>query len=231
MGGGLFSVLLVAGAIFAVGFAALTWWASVKRRERLQAWATANGWTFATSDPSLVDFSRMQPFGAGHAKKATEVLAGRYDGQSALSFTYHWTTGTGRDSTTHTAHVVGIVLPAYLPTLEVTPEGLGAKLAKLVGAEDLQFESDDFNRAFRVASSDPQVAHAIVHPRLMERMLRSDAVDTAWRIEGTWILTWTSGSTDLDLLAPQLGLLSAVVRSIPRHVWLDHGFDPQGSAV
>ena len=32
--------------------------------------------------------------------------------------------------------------------------------------------------------------------------------------------------TDLDRLASRLGLLTAVVRSIPRHVWLDHGFDP-----
>ncbi|WP_028050468.1 DUF3137 domain-containing protein [Cellulomonas sp. URHD0024] len=214
-----------------VAFAALGWWASRKRIERLRVWASANGWTYATSDRSLVDFSRMQPFGVGHAKKATEVLAGRFERLSALSFTYRWTTGSGRDSTTHTAHVVAMVLPAALPTVELTPDGFGAKLAKLVGAQDIQFESDDFNRAFRVASSDPRVAHAIVHPRLMERMLRDDALGSSWRIEGTWILTWATGSTDLDRLASRLALLSSIVRSIPRHVWLDHGFDPQMSPL
>jgi hypothetical protein len=224
-------VLFVLFAVGLVAFAALGWWASVKRREGLQKWAAVNGWTYTSSDRSLVDFSRMQPFGVGHSKKATEVLAGRYDRLSALSFTYRWTTGSGKSATTHTAHVVGVVLPAYLPTVEVTPDGFGAKLAKLVGAQDIQFESDDFNRAFRVASSDPQVAHAIVHPRLMERMLRDDALGSAWRIEGTWILTWATGSTDLDRLASMLGLLSAVVGSIPRHVWLDHGFDPLSSTA
>jgi hypothetical protein len=224
-------VLFVLFAVGLIGFVAVGWWASVKRRERLQRWAQVNGWTFASSDRSLVDFSRAQPFGVGHSKKATEVLAGRYDGHSALSFTYRWTTGSGKEASTHTAHVVGLALPAFLPTVEVTPDGLGAKLAKLVGAQDIQFESEDFNRAFRVASSDPQVAHAIVHPRLMERMLRADARGSCWRIEGTWILTWATGSTDLDRLASRLALLSAVVRSVPRHVWLDHGFDPLTSTV
>ena len=224
-------LLFVLFAIGLVGFVAVGWWASVKRRERLQKWATLSGWTYAASDRSLVDFSRGQPFGVGHSKKATEVLAGRYDRLSALSFTYRWTTGSGKEATTHTSHIVGVVLPAYLPTVELTPDGLGAKLAKLVGAQDIQFESDDFNRAFRVASSDPRVASAIVHPRLMERMLRDDARGSTWRIEGTWILSWASGSTDLDRLASRLGVLSAVVRSIPRHVWLEHGFDPLSSPV
>ena len=103
---------------------------------------------------------------------------------------------------------MGVALPTYLPTVELTPDGFGAKLAKLVGAQDIQFESEDFNRAFRVASSDPEVAHAIVHPRLMERMLRDDALGSAWRIEGTWILTWAAGSTDLDRLVSRLGLLA-----------------------
>lgn len=231
MSGGLFDVLLVLFAIGMVAFAILGWWASVKRRERLKAWATTNGWTYTPSDRSLVDFSRMQPFGVGHSKRATDVLAGRYDGHSALSFTYRWTTGSGKNQTTQTVHIVGMVLPTYLPTVELTPEGLGARLAKLVGAQDLQFESEDFNRRFRVASSDAKAAHAIVHPRLMERMLRPDTVGSTWRIEGNWILTWATGATDLDRLAGRLGMLRAVVRSIPRHVWLDHGFDPLTSTV
>ena len=87
-----------------------------------------------------------------------------------------------------------------------------------------QFESEAFNRAYRVAADDQRTGHAILPPRLMERLL-PDALGNAWRIDGTWILSWEPGTTDLDRLAPRLGLLSAVVRSVPRHVWQDHG-DP-----
>ena len=130
-----------------------------------------------------------------------------------------------------TAHVVALALPTYLPTVEVTPEGFGARLAKLVGAQDLQLESEAFNQAYRVAASDDRMGHAIVHPRLMERLLRPDALGHAWRIDGTWILSWELGKIDLARLAPRLGLLSAVVRSVPRHVWLDHGYDPLADAT
>lgn len=218
----LFVLALVAGVALLVG----SIWLQHKRHERFRAWALRNGWTYAESERELTDISQGQPFGQGSARRATEVLRGPFESMPALSFTYAWTTGSGKNRSTHRAHVVGLVLPTYLPTVEVTPEGIGALLAKLVGAQDIQFESDDFNRAFRVAASDARTGHAIVHPRLMERLLRPDARTAAWRIDGTWILSWETGTTDLDRLAPRLGLLSSIVRSIPRHVWQDHGYDP-----
>lgn len=231
MGDGLFGVLLVLGLLVAIGLLVAGFWMQKKRHERFFAWAVRNGWTYSHSEQALVDISRGQPFAVGSARRATEVLRGTYDTRPAISFTYQWTTGSGKNRTTHQAHVVAVALPTYLPTVEVTPEGLGAKLVKLLGGRDLQFESEAFNKAYRVAASDARVGHAILHPRLMERLLRGDALGNAWRIDGTWILSWENGSTDLDRLASRLGLLTAVIRSIPRHVWLDHGYDPAPTAT
>ena len=219
-------LVIILGLVVAVGLVFVGFWVQRKRHERFFAWAVRHGWTYTHADRSLVSISRGQPFNVGDSKRATEVLRGTFESRPALSFTYQWTTGTGKHRTTQHAHVVALGLPAYLPTVEVTPEGLGARLAKLVGAQDMQLESEAFNRAFRVAASDRRVAHAILHPRLMERLLRGDALGSAWRIGGTWILSWEPGTTDLDRLAPRLGLLAAVVRSVPRHVWQDHGYDP-----
>ncbi|GEK20307.1 DUF3137 domain-containing protein [Cellulomonas xylanilytica] len=230
MGDVSFGLLVVLGGVVMLGLAVAGFWVQKKRHERFRGWALRNGWTYAQSERSLVDLSRGQPFGQGSSRRAIEVLRGTYDSRPALSFTYVWTTGSGKNKSTHHAHVVALALPTYLPTVEVTPEGLGARLAKLVGAQDVQLESDAFNRAYRVAARDQRTGHAILHPRLMERLLRPDALGTAWRIDGTWILSWASGTTDLDRLASRLGLLSAVARSVPRHVWLDHGHDPLAPA-
>ncbi|GAA3799413.1 DUF3137 domain-containing protein [Cellulomonas soli] len=221
---GAFVVYLV--PLIGLGLLGLGWWLQHQRRQQLQQWAQRNGWTYADRDDSYVRVQRGQPFEQGHARRATEVMTGRFEGMPAISFDYQWDTGSGKEETTHHAHVVALALPAYLPTLEVTPEGFGARFAKMLGAQDMQFESEDFNRAYRVAAGDQRTAHAVLHPRLMERLLRPDAVRTPWRIEGTWIVSWTSGGTDLSTLAARLGLLTAVVRSVPRHVWLDHGYDP-----
>ena len=173
MGDGLFGVLVVLGLVVTVGLFVAGFWVQKKRHERFRAWALRNRWTYAESERALVDISRGQPFGQGSSRRAIEVLRGTYDSRPALSFTYQWTTGSGKNRTTHHAHIVGLALPTYLPTVEVTPEGLGARLAKLVGAQDVQFESEAFNRAYRVAATDQRTGHAILHPRLMERLLRA----------------------------------------------------------
>jgi hypothetical protein len=231
VGEGLFGVVLVLGLVAAAGLVVAGFWLQKKRHERFFAWAVRHGWTYTRSDRSLVSISRGQPFNVGDSKRATEVLRGTFESRPALSFTYQWTTGSGKSRTTQHAHVVALGLPTYLPTVEVTPEGLGARLAKLMGVQDIQFESEAFNRAYRVAASDRRVAHAILHPRLMQRLLSPDALGNAWRIDGTWILSWASGTSDLDRLAARLGLLSGVVRSVPRHVWQDHGYDPAPSTL
>lgn len=216
--------LVLGGAVAAAG----AWWRR-RRQEELAGWARTAGWTYLPADRSLVSLQTGRPFGQGRARRATEVLTGTYDGRRAVSFTYTWTTGSGDEQRDHESHVVGLALPAYLPTLEVTAEGIGARVAKAFGARDLHVESAAFNAQYRVDTPDPRTAHAILHPRTIERLLRPDAVGVDWRIEGTWILSWEPGATDTARLAPRLGVLAAVVRGVPRHVWQDHGYDPAGT--
>jgi hypothetical protein len=220
------AVVLLLGLVVAVGGLVLTIWYQAARRRTLSTWAARNGWTYADSDDSLVTLSRRDPFGEGHHRCTAEVLRGRFSGRDVVSFVYRWRTGSGKDEQRHAAHVVAVALPAYLPIVEVVPEGLGARLAAAFGGQDLRFESEEFNRAFRVQAYDERTAYAIVHPRLMERLLEPDGRLVAWRTDGTWILSWHTGATDLDTLASRLSVLGSVVSAIPRHVWQDHGYDP-----
>lgn len=226
MDGGTAGVVLVVLLVPLVLAAA--WWLQKKRHEHLAAWARSVGWEYVRTDPGygLTRLHRNQPFEQGHSRRATEVLTGRWQGLPAVSYTYEWSTGSGKEKRTYAAHVVALALPAYLPVLELTSEGLGARLAKALGARDMQTESVAFNDAYRVVAGDARVGHAILHPRLMERLLQDDARATDWRIEGTWIASWRSGRTDTSDVAGRLGVLHAVVRAVPRHVWQDHGYDP-----
>ncbi len=201
-------------------------WFRLRRGGRLKAWAAASGWTYVGRDRSLVDRWQGEPFGKGDSRTASEVLVGRWAGRPAVSFTYSFRTGTDDHETTSTYHVVALPLPAYLPTLELTPEGFGTRLASMLGRQDIQFESEEFNRAWRVESRDLKFAHDVVHPRLMERLMRPDARGVCLRIGGTDILTWTEGGTDLDRIAVRLGLMTTIIESVPRYVWQDHGHDP-----
>lgn len=226
VGGELFSVVLVL-AIVAMP-AILVWaiWYQAHRRKTLAAWAAASGWTYVGTDPTLVDRWRGEPFGVGHSQRATDVMLGRWSGRPVVSFTYAYTTGSGKSESTYTFHVLAMALPAYLPTLALTPEGVGARLAKAFGGQDIQFESEEFNRAWRVECTDLKFAHDVVHPRLMTRLMRPDARGARLRISGTDIISWAGGLTRTEQIAPRLALLGAVVDAVPRFVWQNHGYDP-----
>ncbi len=219
-------VVVVLVALLVPGALVLGWWLNSKRIAAAKAWAAAIGWTWVGADPSLVRRWRGQPFGVGDARRASEVMTGPYGPYQCVLFTYRYTTGSGKERTTHVHTVLSLALPTFLPTLELTPENLGTRFIRVFGAQDLQFESEDFNSRWRVEARDPKFAHDVLHPRTLERLVRADAAGMSLRIEGTDILCWTVGTPDLDRVASRLGVMRSLVEAIPRFVWLDHGYDP-----
>lgn len=215
---------LLALVVVAAGFAA---WRTSGRRRRLAEWAAATpGWTYWPEDPSLLNISFRFPFGTGESRSVTEVLRGTFAGRESASFLYEFQQRAGQGAAVYRFHVVAIRLPQCLPVVEVVPEGLASRTETALGAQDMRFESEAFNRAYRVQARDERAAHAIIQPLLMERLLRPDAREVAWRIDGDWVLSWRAGVTDLDTLAARLSVLSAVVGSVPQFVWQDYGYGP-----
>ena len=220
---GLMTVLIFVGAPVLIGLA--VWW-QITQTKADQAWAASVGWQVLGSDPTLADRWRGTPFGVGHGRRVSRLMAGPFQGRAAMSFAYRYSTGSGKSESTYTFHVIAMALPAYLPNLQLTPENLGDRIAKTFGSQDIEFESDDFNRAWRVQAGVQKFAHDVIHPRTMERLLRADARRLNIRIEGTEVLCWTAGSLRTDVVAQRLQVLKALVDAIPRYVWLDHGYDP-----
>jgi hypothetical protein len=228
--GGGFVVVLVLGVLLVVGVLVLSAYQHRRRQEAITAWALARGWRRVPADPALVTRWRGKPFGTGDRRRIGETIEGTYRGRPARSFAYSYETRSTNakgetETTTHRFHVVAMDLPAFLPDLEVAPETVASRLATAFGAHSLDVESDDFNRRFACRATDLAVGHAILHPRLVERLLAEPAAPP-WRIEGTSVLTWSTGVTSVDRVDRRLALLAAIADAVPRHVWLDHGYDP-----
>jgi hypothetical protein len=232
--GNAFPLVFVVFIAVAIGFAVMSYRAEQKRTKELQQFCLARGWTYAASGPALVDRWQGAPFGDGDDRKARHVIGGTWRGAQFVAFDYSYVTTTtdadGRTSrTTHTDGVVAVVLPTYLPTLQVTGESMLRRMAQVVGlGQDIELESEDFNRAFTVTSRDPKFATDVLTPRTMEMLLA--APHLAWRIEGTDILSWESGTFGTVEVLQRLDHLSKVVAGVPSFVWHDHGYDPQQPA-
>jgi hypothetical protein len=111
-----------------------------------------------------------------------------------------------------------VELPVVLPRLELVPETIAERFLKSLGGGDLDVESHQFNRQWRVLCRDARYAHAVLDPRMIERLVQPDATEIAIRIEGGAVLAWQPGRRGTDTLARRLGVLTAVARRIPEHV-------------
>jgi hypothetical protein len=222
-------------AVFGAACIALVLWSAAKERKRqarLREFCLSQGWSYTESDQSLVGRWRGTPFETGDNRKARNAIGGSHGPYAMTAFDYSYETHStdskgNRTTTTHHFGIVSLELPAYLPTLSVTPENVLTRLGGAVGLGDIQLESEDFNRKFRVKCKDPKFASDVLHPRTMERLLAQQASN--WRICGTDIICWETGRLSPEVILARASLLALVVDGVPSFVWRDHGFD-QGHA-
>src|SRR5690606_9693022 len=73
-------------------------------------------------------------------------------------------------------------------------------------------------------------AHAVLHPRMIERLLKHDALKYSLLIDGGAVLMWRPGRRGTRSLTHRLGVLSAVARLIPEHVVREYREPGPGNA-
>lgn len=221
------AVIIVVVVLIVGGIVYVAWRLEQKRRAALAAFAAQHGFTVVERDDSLLRRFRDygSPFDVGFDRRAEHIMTGTYDERPAIAFdlTYHtWETRTVDGKTerykeSHKYAIVSLTMPRTYPGLSVSPEGPVGRFFGRLTNTDIQFESDDFNRAFTVNSKDRRFASDIIHPRMME-MLLADCRDVAWEMVEDQIMTVTSGRLDPETLPQLLRALDAVLDQVPAHV-------------
>lgn len=225
-------------AVFAVIGLAITVmvWAYKKNKARiasLAALAASEGWEFSAQDRfGLAERWPGTPFGEGYARRAEHVVTGTHDGLPLVAFDYSYkedsTDSEGRSSTT-TYHyaVVALAMPCWLPELHLAPEGLFSRLGNLLGFEDIELESEEFNRRYRVRCPDPKFACDVLSPRTMEFLLANDTVP--FRLVGSDAVAYELGVLEPYRILRSAHVLTGVVRGIPSFVWNDHATEQRNA--
>ena len=164
-------VLFILFALVVVIFGLLN---AEKRRKELAAVAARLGLQYSRSDPfSLPDrYRHMLAFGAGHSRKAYNTMHGRLDGCDTVVTDYRYTTGSGKNSHTYHRTYCLLYTGKSFHNLQVRPENFMDKIAGWVGFDDIDFEYKEFNDAFYVRCNDKKFAYDIIHPKMMEYLLK-----------------------------------------------------------
>ena len=217
-------LVVVVSVALAVAVGIYAYQADKKRRAILQAFALSSGWTYVARDDSWCERFQGSPFGQGDSRKAANIMTGAYERSPMIAFDYSYeTTSTdskgGRSKTTHRFAICALQLPAPLPGLELSPENALSRLAGHLGFGDVELESEDFNRHYRVGARDPKFAYDVLNPRTMAALLARPALHM--RLSGIDAVCWESGRLQPPDLLARLSTLHLVVAGIPSFVWSD----------
>ncbi len=227
------SLLFMLGCVLAVTvpIGLLVWLVVVmhrRAREReaakasgLWQWAREQGWAYHPEMWSLTRRFRGEPFGRGSGRRAIHVLTGKHRGRDLVAFEYYFTVSSGENSsTTYRYLVVATPTPSPRPYLQVGLEGAGSKLLALFGARDLQLESEEFNRVFRISTGDKRFAYDVLHPRMMEWLLADQrSRGLPFRFEGTDLVCWTLTEMHPYHVLGMADYLMDLAERVPAFVW------------
>ena len=217
-------IYLVVAVLAACVIGYLQYRRETARRGALAAFAASKGWSYSARDDSWAGRFTGTPFGRGDHRQARNIVRGTDHGHELVAFDYSYQThdsdGSSTRSSTCRFTVCALALPAVLPHLELTPESVLSRIGGTLGLQDIQLESEDFNRRYRVTADDPKFAYDVLSPRTMQALLTREPLHL--RIAGSDALCWAEGrSTPVALLA-RLSALTTLLAGIPSYVWSDH---------
>jgi hypothetical protein len=194
----------VTGAIGAVCvvlavLVAILAWSSVRRqrrqRDRMRDWADRNGWAF-TLKPSG-DWGHRLPGGNsnGVTHTFTSLLKGRKVNVAEYSVT---DASDGTSTNTHHYVITVIQLRRPLPATDVAPRSQPSRLAtRVLGPGETATGDTDFDRSFRIRTTEPTVLHQWFTPALIAAQL-AGRVPGSWSVHGTDLLCHRPGRLDTD---------------------------------
>lgn len=172
---------------------------------------------------SLADDYSFLPFLAhGQNRYVFNVLSGRYQESEVMAFDFHYETDEKAENNdlTNSHHYLTtamLLMPAYFPKLRIVPESWGSKIEESLAGGDVQFESAEFNRAFRVCSSDKRLAYDICNPQVIDYLLENR--DLNLQVQNCTLATASDTQWSVQQVEANLKRLSEIRARLPEYLF------------
>jgi len=159
--------------VVAVAVAVYVYQQNKKRREAFLALARRLNLMYnpGTDDTLPGTYNASNLCSAGHSKRASNVIWGGLGGGEVCYFDYRYTTGSGKNQSTHYYSACAFHSPYFWRRLFIRPENFLDKAAGFFGFEDINLDNAEFNRKFFVKCEDKKFAYDVLSQRAMEFFL------------------------------------------------------------
>lgn len=198
------TILVIGGIVF--GGRALGKPAWRRRRAQLAAYAAQRGWAYQPDARPCSRAFTPRPFEYVYIDKNIGYGPG----------------GNGEVARTYFFSVVAVGLGWEIPRTEFIPEGVTQKVAKKLGGDDLDVESDAFNRKWRVKTLDDRAAHALLTPTVIERLLADEFAGVPFFFERGFLVHFVEGPRSEYMVDWMLAVCQNVLDLVPDFVVHDY---------
>ena len=189
-----------------------------QEKQTLEAFAALHGLQYSEADAFGLAELPFPVFSEGDARGCQDVVYGQWNGLNAWAFTL-WTRDTDSDG----GHLYSYYtcaaapLPADCPSIDIHAVGGLTRAVRSIGlgGNELPFESEEFNKRFRVTSAEPKFATEVIPPDMIEWLL-ANGEDWHFEVNRNYILVYRWRERhDLDLTAKVLDLVTGFYNHIP----------------
>ena len=138
--------------------------------------ATSLGLRFSERDTSSARELAFPLFHEGNGTESGNLVSGTVQGTPVAAFDFaYWTEWRDSKGVAHRRYhrfLCAVTdLAASCPALSIEHRGLIGRMAGALGLDGVQFESDAFDRAYRVTCDDRRFASALVDPAMIAWLL------------------------------------------------------------
>jgi hypothetical protein len=190
-----------------------------KRREAMAALAARLGLRFEPRKRR--DLARRYRFldklRRGSNRYAYNILSGNYQGHDVTLFDYHYQVSSGKNTHHYNFSLFILGLPGSFPELVIDKEGFFSKVAQALGYDDIDFESHEFSRKFRVRSPNKKFAYDVCNGRMIEYLLSNS--DLSIEIEGEVMAISFRSRLSPEYIEPNLNRLVTVRSLMPEYLF------------
>lgn len=200
----------------------------LSRETAMAALAAARGWSYAEEDITAYYGFEGPPFEQGRNIHASNVMRGVSNGWKFTRFDYRFTVHQGRSEVTHVCSVVAVQTGAWLARLWVTPETLLSMVVDRFTGHDIDTESEQFNKTFKVSCENRKLAIDVLNPRMMQYLLQLPQL--GWSLQSGALVIATGGLHEAPQIDYYLTVAEQILSLVPGFVWTEAGLTPPPEA-
>lgn len=178
-----FPIFIVLFVLVAAAVAYYQYVAKRRREQAFAAFAAANGLRYHATDPFDLLAEPFGLFRKGDGRGIENVLDGEWGGTPVRVFDYWYyeestDSNGGHHKTYYRFDCAMLPIDAACARLRIDRESVLTRLADHVALRDLEFDLEEFNRAFDVSCDDRKFANDFLDQRMMRWLLSAPGKPT-----------------------------------------------------